>query len=674
MTVDKRLKRTHRRIGLAVSGGVDSMALATLYRRGRDSWKEDIFPYFRECHGFIIDHKMRPESTEEAEWVAQQLRLKLGMEATIIPLTWPADANPKRFESDARELRYQALGRACREKHIQWLMVAHHADDQAETIMMRLMKKRFRTGLVGLQRVMPLPGTYGMHGLQGSGDLDRPIGMETDETHKRLIFPCEMVVDKNRVPPKHNVPFEVEKGGIHLLRPLLGFEKSRLIATCEEYGTAWAEDKTNLDPTLTPRNAIRHIIQNHKLPEALSSPALVQLSKNMQERVNAKRAFAENLFNKTKIKLDIQTGSLVVRMPRASALLDRPIRAASNRTLTKENIGQARDHAHIFLTRLVELVSPMEKRNLSALANAVPQVWPELRLDDDTLTRDVLLKKTFCAGGVAWTLAQMVAEGEDEHWRLSRQTLERRKHEALKLVFPPTSSTQTSPTADLSPIETKDSQWRLFDGCWWIRVTNNTDQDITLRFLTPEEENALLGIHAENVGKKSSVKGYHFHSMRAALTQIWPARLRRHVPALFLKKRICAEDQDEARETDAKETDGQKTNADETLIALPTLNDQLGGPPLPFSWEIRYKAIDSGARKTRHLVIPGRIRFPEVEARQVRKVRDASNKATGTASPSMVPDADGGDVFGFLDEDMPLRDLFVGVKALGKEKRVEDRG
>jgi tRNA(Ile)-lysidine synthase len=54
-------------VGIAVSGGVDSMALATLYAGSRASQQ------LPQLHGFIIDHKARAESTEEAHWVAEQL-------------------------------------------------------------------------------------------------------------------------------------------------------------------------------------------------------------------------------------------------------------------------------------------------------------------------------------------------------------------------------------------------------------------------------------------------------------------------------------------------------------------------------------------------------------------------------------------------------------------------
>ena len=58
-------------VGLAISGGVDSMALASLYSTARRNNEGLPVP-----HGIIIDHKARPESGEEAKWVAEELRSK----------------------------------------------------------------------------------------------------------------------------------------------------------------------------------------------------------------------------------------------------------------------------------------------------------------------------------------------------------------------------------------------------------------------------------------------------------------------------------------------------------------------------------------------------------------------------------------------------------------------
>jgi tRNA(Ile)-lysidine synthase TilS/MesJ len=58
-------------VGFAISGGVDSMALACMYMRARTA-----NPTLPPAYGFIVDHKARPESTEEAIWVKEELFFK----------------------------------------------------------------------------------------------------------------------------------------------------------------------------------------------------------------------------------------------------------------------------------------------------------------------------------------------------------------------------------------------------------------------------------------------------------------------------------------------------------------------------------------------------------------------------------------------------------------------
>ena len=63
-------------LGIAVSGGVDSMALATLFAQCKDFQLSSL-------HGFIVDHKARAESTDEAHWVAGQLAKSTRLLCTI---------------------------------------------------------------------------------------------------------------------------------------------------------------------------------------------------------------------------------------------------------------------------------------------------------------------------------------------------------------------------------------------------------------------------------------------------------------------------------------------------------------------------------------------------------------------------------------------------------------
>ncbi|KAF2869964.1 PP-loop family-domain-containing protein [Massariosphaeria phaeospora] len=528
------------------------MALATLYSRALSANKT-----LPRCHGIIIDHKVRPESTEEAEWVAQQLRLNIGISSTVIPLVWPEFSDPnslQRFESDARRLRYQALGRACKENNITSLMVAHHANDQAETIFMRLIMERWRTGLKGIRGIEGIPECYGMHGIDSSGGLG-----EADQ--KRMV--------------DGGIPYPVEKGGMQLLRPLLGIEKKRLIATCEEYGTAWAEDKTNQTPTTTCRNAIRHILKNHKLPAALSEQSLVGLSVQMQERLKVHREHAEYLFNNCLLKLDIQTGSLIVRFPETTALLDQPI-------VTESDKSHARNTAYLLFERITEIVSPKQNPSIGQLTKAVETVYPALSTEvhAQIASKKAHTASIFCAFGVwfhpwigksVFTQDPSLPDGNGPEWLLSRQPLEdgKMREPGTCITFPPSS---TAPEIA--------EQWHLFDGRFWFRINNHTpDHDLILRTLEPEDVRTL---DVRTIGKSYAAPSSTI--MRIALSLFKPADLRRHIPALF------------SRPTDSSSA--------ETLIALPTLGASTASPST-CTWQIRYKKVDFGQRSAAALVASG---------------------------------------------------------------------
>lgn len=501
------------------------------------------------------------------------------MRSTIIPLTWPEDHDPsdfRRFESEARKLRYRALAKACRENRIIRLMVAHHADDQAETVMMRLINMRWRSGLQAMQSVEWLPECYGMHGVYHSG------GLGPWHNHNTM----------------KGLPFPVEKGGMQILRPLLGFEKKRLVATCEEKDVLWAEDKTNHDPTLTARNAIRHVIKNHALPAALSVSSLVGVSRSMQTRIEAHKAYVETLFNGMHIQLDIRTGSLITRFPSIDSLLERPIRTEADR-------NEARNNAYLLLERLAELVSPQAKAPLSNMANAALEIYPSLAGNEESSLGTPKPKKSFCVFGVWWVpRSGLTGDAHSTEWLLARQPLHNTAadRESTRIVFPPAPSTTL-----LYNKQHDHLQWHLFDGRYWIRVKNHTPNPAILRPLSAAE---LLALTKRNppspdllamypAGPPRDAASDAFSYMKAALALVKPGSLRRHVPALFLH--------DPDRGAD-------------TLLALPTLGataDLLHFPPL--SWSLRYKKIDHGRRPLAELVVPGMTRRQVVaKAREMR--------------------------------------------------------
>lgn len=128
------------RVVVAVSGGSDSLALLFLlhdYVKGRSN--PDII-------AVTVDHRLRPESAEEARWVAG-LCAEYGIKHRT--LTWDDTKPVTGISQAAREARQHLLSIAAREAGTDLVMLAHTANDQAETIRMRMSRGAGR-GLAGI--------------------------------------------------------------------------------------------------------------------------------------------------------------------------------------------------------------------------------------------------------------------------------------------------------------------------------------------------------------------------------------------------------------------------------------------------------------------------------------------------------------------------------------------
>lgn len=168
-------------IAVAVSGGADSMALTLLAADWARKQRIALLP-------LIVDHRLRPESTKEARHVAGLLRAA-GLTPKI--LSWTAKTKPAaNRQALAREARYALLAEACARQGIRHLLLAHHRDDQAETLLLRALRG---SGVDGLAAMQP----------------------------------------------------RSERDGLILLRPLLDIPKTRLVATLQKRKQAWVEDPSN---------------------------------------------------------------------------------------------------------------------------------------------------------------------------------------------------------------------------------------------------------------------------------------------------------------------------------------------------------------------------------------------------------------------------------------------
>lgn len=128
-------------IGLAVSGGPDSLALLLLAAEARPL----------QVEAATVDHALRPESRAEAEMVAQVCE-RLGVPHRILTAVW--DEKPQSaIQEKARIARFGLLRDWALERRLDAVLTAHHLDDQAETFLMRLARGAGVKGLSGMRRI-----------------------------------------------------------------------------------------------------------------------------------------------------------------------------------------------------------------------------------------------------------------------------------------------------------------------------------------------------------------------------------------------------------------------------------------------------------------------------------------------------------------------------------------
>ena len=180
------------RLLVAVSGGADSVALLHLLH----SLADELALTLQVAH---LDHALREESTDDARFVEQLCRdLDVSVTVARHDVREMARQRKGNLEEVARDVRRDFLEATAKKRNCDLIVLGHHAGDQAETFLMRLMRGAGTAGLAGMRQ------------------LDGRI-----------------------------------------VRPLLSFHHEELVAYLEDNDFFWREDESNRDSTFT-RNRIRH--------------------------------------------------------------------------------------------------------------------------------------------------------------------------------------------------------------------------------------------------------------------------------------------------------------------------------------------------------------------------------------------------------------------------------
>lgn len=127
-----------------MSGGPDSLALLLLAHGA----------YPDRVEAATVDHGLRSESADEAAMVGR-VCAAIGVPHQALPIEVP----PGNIQSQARGARYAALANWINAQSLDCLVTAHHADDQAETLLMRLNRGSGLAGLASIREISSVPGT-----------------------------------------------------------------------------------------------------------------------------------------------------------------------------------------------------------------------------------------------------------------------------------------------------------------------------------------------------------------------------------------------------------------------------------------------------------------------------------------------------------------------------------
>lgn len=251
---------------VAVSGGTDSLCLLHVLWRLRAVGGPAL-------HAAHLDHRFRGEqSAAEARFVAQRAE-EWEIPATVQQVDVPAmvQATGQNKQAAARRVRYAFLARVAQRVGADAVAVAHQAEDQAETVLLHLLRG---AGLAGLRGMRPLVA-WDEWATDPDGMIER-IERGYDGKMEAALAPMLEQI----IPPEHPEHPEPSATRPSLVRPLLEVSRAEIEAYCASHALIPQHDPSNASLSYT-RNRIRaellpHLAQfNGQIVAALGRTAQV---------------------------------------------------------------------------------------------------------------------------------------------------------------------------------------------------------------------------------------------------------------------------------------------------------------------------------------------------------------------------------------------------------------
>ncbi|KAL8386139.1 hypothetical protein RB599_007808 [Gaeumannomyces hyphopodioides] len=636
--------------------------------RSFDGWRvaDNPVDYFI---ALTVDHGYRDNSAQEAARVSALLRkyptFRVAEPSRIqwrkllrTPGYFPSAKEAREmlrelpnFETVAREQRFQIFARRMQIRGAVSMFLAHHEDDQYETVLMRLLNYPSPRGLMGIPPAGDMPHIGSIFGSHASGFIDdqlssKPMYRMTMLSNERAgiqdALKSEMALNweelerelrdgasgdldplgvasldftpgrrlgmHSRHAPFNVAPCPVEDGGAMIYRPLLDFSKDRLVATCVHNGVPWFEDESNKDATLTQRNALRHLVQNYTLPVALQKPAVITLSKRCRAKYEVQQAEASRLLQQTDL-FDFQpnAGTIVVKLPELA--MPRPRRASSIYTARelRGRLKHLRTVVGLLLRKLLRIASPMPiVTTLENMQPFITRLFPSLAPPTEAPTAPGSVQG-FVLNHVHFTpLFQEIEDGSKElHWRLARAphiSPPRQRFPALVYDMLPRCLEPLwwRPRSELKLCSKSQKHYRFrpYDGGrFWFNIVHRLPN----RILVGPLEVGHLRRFREQLPDDTERK-----RLDGLLRRYAPGKVRWTLPAVYTlgpvdwalqEPNLSDTDMSPQRQMDTWSCVWDDGNTNINLVAIPTLGVHLQGIDEWIKWEVRFRKVGTEVLK-----------------------------------------------------------------------------